>query len=53
VAARRHAIRDITDALAGEALTELPVHRFRLEKIAAAHGAAEGRALGKVVIDLT
>lgn len=53
VAARRHAIRDITDAPAEEALAELPVHRFRLEKIAAAHEAVEGRALGKVVIDLT
>jgi NADPH2:quinone reductase len=52
-AARRHAIRDITDALADGALTELPVHRFRLEDIAAAHEAVEGRALGKVIIELT
>ena len=51
--ARRHAIRDITDALAEGALTELPVHRFRLEDIAAAHEAVEGRALGKVIIELT
>jgi NADPH2:quinone reductase len=51
--ARRHAIRDITDAIQEGALTELPVHRFRLEDIAAAHEAVEGRALGKVIIELT
>jgi NADPH2:quinone reductase len=33
--------------------TELPVHRFRLDDIAAAHEAVEGRALGKVIIELT
>jgi hypothetical protein len=29
------------------------VHRFRLEDIAAAHEAVEGRALGKVIVELT
>jgi NADPH2:quinone reductase len=43
---------DITGALEDGALTGLPVHRFPLDDVAAAHEAVEGRAMGKVVIDL-
>jgi NADPH:quinone reductase len=48
----REAVSDITAALAEQALTELPVHRFPLEEIAAAHEAVEHHAVGKVLIDL-
>jgi NADPH:quinone reductase len=41
---------DITAALTAGALTELPVHRFPLREIAAAHEAAEGGAVGKVIV---
>jgi NADPH:quinone reductase len=50
--ALRQAVVDITDALKAGALTGLPVHRFRLDDCAAAHEAVEGRAVGKVIIDL-
>jgi NADPH:quinone reductase len=40
----------ITRALEDGALTELPVTRFPLEQIAAAHDAVEAGALGKVVV---
>jgi NADPH:quinone reductase len=50
--ALRQAAGDITRALAEGALTELPVHRFLLEEIAAAHEAVEAGVTGKVVIDL-
>jgi NADPH2:quinone reductase len=33
------------------ALTELPVTRFRLDQVAAAHDAVEAGAIGKVVVD--
>ena len=45
------AVRDITAALAAGALTELPVTRFPLDEIAAAHETVEGGAVvGKVLI---
>jgi NADPH2:quinone reductase len=40
----------VTSALADGALTELPVHRFGLTEIAAAQEAAEGGAVGKVIV---
>lgn len=44
------AVADITAALTAGALTELPVHRFPLGEVAAAHEAAEGHAIGKVLV---
>jgi NADPH2:quinone reductase len=44
------AAADISAALADGALTELPVHRFALDDIVAAHQAAEQGPLGKVLI---
>jgi NADPH:quinone reductase len=46
------AAADITSALAAGELTGLPVHRFPLAEIAAAHEAAEGGAVGKVIVTL-
>jgi NADPH2:quinone reductase len=43
---------EITAALAAGALTELPVHRFALEDIAAAQDAVEAGAVGKVLVDI-
>jgi len=51
-AALRQAADDITAALTEGALTALPVHHFRLDDCAVAHEAVEGRAVGKVIIDL-
>ena len=51
-AALLRAVGDVTAALEAGALTALPMHRFQLDDIAAAHEAVEGRAVGKVVIDL-
>jgi NADPH2:quinone reductase len=45
------AVTDITAALRAGALTELPVHRFPLEEIVAAHEAAESGAVGKVIVE--
>jgi NADPH2:quinone reductase len=50
--ALRQATRDITAALANGVLTELPMHRYRLDDIAAAHDAVQGGVVGKVIIDL-
>jgi NADPH2:quinone reductase len=50
--ARSQAVADITAALNDGALSELPVHRFPLDDIAAAHEAAEAGVVGKVVIDV-
>jgi NADPH2:quinone reductase len=50
--ALRQAVTDITAALEAGALTGLPVHRFALDDIVAAHEAVEGRAVGKVVVGL-
>jgi NADPH2:quinone reductase len=44
------AVADITAALARGALTELPIRRFPLSEIAAAHEAAESGVTGKVVV---
>jgi NADPH2:quinone reductase len=44
------AVADITDALREGALTPLPVHRFRLDDIAAAHEAVEKGVTGKVLV---
>jgi NADPH2:quinone reductase len=48
--ALRQAARDITSALAEGALTELPVIKFPLNEIAAAHEAVERGAVGKVLV---
>jgi NADPH2:quinone reductase len=48
--ALRQAAADITAALTEGALTELPVHRFGLPDIVAAHEAVEAGALGKVLV---
>jgi len=50
--ALRQAAADITAALEEGALTGLPVHHFGLDDCATAHEAVEGRAVGKVIIDL-
>ncbi len=42
--------RDITAALARGALTELPVTRYPLDEIVAAHGAVEAAAVGKILV---
>ncbi|MBV9161107.1 MAG: NADPH:quinone reductase [Pseudonocardiales bacterium] len=46
------AAADITAALRGGALSPLPVHRFSLDQVAAAHDAVEAGVVGKVLIDL-
>jgi NADPH2:quinone reductase len=51
-AAKRQAVRDITQALRDEALTGLPTRRFSLDDIEAAHDAVEGGFVGKVLVDL-
>jgi NADPH:quinone reductase len=51
-AAVQQATSDIDEALEAHALTELPVIRFPLEQIAAAHDAVEQRAVGKVLVDV-
>jgi NADPH2:quinone reductase len=51
LAALDAAVTDITAALRAGALTELPVHRFPLEEIVAAHEAAESGAVGKVIVE--
>jgi NADPH2:quinone reductase len=50
--ALRAAIADVTRALEDGALTTLPIHRFALDRVAEAHDAVEGGAVGKVLIDL-
>ena len=46
------AVADISAALAAGALTELPVTRFPLDQIVAAHEAVEAGAVGKVVVEI-
>jgi NADPH:quinone reductase len=46
------AVTDIGAALAAGALTELPVIRFPLDQIVAAHEAVEAGAVGKVVLEI-
>jgi len=50
VAALERAAADITAALAAGDLTGLPVRKFPLDAIAAAHEAAETGAVGKVIV---
>jgi NADPH2:quinone reductase len=49
-AALDRAVADITAALAGGDLTGLPVRKFPLDAIAAAHEAAESGAVGKIIV---
>jgi len=44
------AVADTSAALADGALTELPITRYGLDDIAAAHDAVEGGAVGKVIV---
>lgn len=46
------AAADISKALQGGGLTELPIIRFPLDQVAAAQEAVEGGAVGKVVIEI-
>ncbi|MQA75202.1 MAG: zinc-binding dehydrogenase [Solirubrobacterales bacterium] len=46
------AVSEVSEALAAGALSELPAHRFTLDRIAAAHDAVEAGAVGKVLVDL-
>lgn len=46
------AVADIGRALQAGALTELPVTRFGLEEVAAAHDAVEAGAVGKVCVEI-
>jgi NADPH2:quinone reductase len=48
--ALRRAAEDINAALTAGALTGLPVHRFGLADIVAAHEAAEAGPVGKVLV---
>ena len=48
----RTAAQRITDAVAAGALTALPVHRFPLVEVAAAHEAVESGVTGKVLVDI-
>jgi NADPH2:quinone reductase len=48
--ALHEAASDISDALAAGALTELPVTRFSLDEVAAAHDAVQAGAVGKVLV---
>jgi NADPH:quinone reductase len=45
------AVHDVTAAVADGALTELPLHRFPLDRMADAHAAVEAKAVGKVVVE--
>ncbi len=51
-AAVAEAVSDVSAALAGGVLSELPEHRFALRDIAAAHDAVEQGAVGKVLVDV-
>ncbi len=48
--ALHRAANDITTALTSGALTELPMHKFDLDDIAAAHDAVQNGAVGKVLV---
>jgi NADPH2:quinone reductase len=49
-AALDQAAADVTGALAAGDVTGLPVHKFPLERIAAAHEAAEASVTGKIIV---
>jgi len=51
-AALQAATESVNAALAAGALSELPVHSFRLDDIAAAHDAVQRGITGKVLVDL-
>ena len=48
----RTAAQQVTAAVAAGALTALPVHRFGLDEVVAAHEAVESGATGKVLVDV-
>ena len=50
ISALEQAAADITAALAAGELTGLPVRKFQLAEIAAAHEAAESSVVGKVIV---
>lgn len=50
--AQQAAVAEITRALEAGALQPLPVHRFALDDIAAAHDAVREGAVGKVLVDI-
>jgi NADPH2:quinone reductase len=50
--ARRAAVTEIAQAIGAGALTLLPIHRFPLGEVAAAHNAVEAGAVGKVLVDI-
>ena len=50
--AKAAAVADITRALQDGALTTLPLHRYALSEIAAAHDAVKGGVVGKVLVDI-
>ena len=50
--ALRQAVEDTSQALRENVLTELPEHRFPLERIADAHDAVENGAVGKVFVEI-
>ena len=50
--ALRQAIDDVSSALSDGVLSELPGHRLPLERIADAHDAVEGGAIGKVFVEI-
>jgi NADPH2:quinone reductase len=51
--ALRAAVDQVSVALADGALTALPVRRFALDDVVAAHEAVESGTGGKVLLDLT
>ena len=51
-AAADEAVAEISRALHAGALTELPVTRFPLDQVAAAHDAVEAGAVGKVLLEI-
>ena len=50
VAALERAAADVTAALAAGDLTGLPVHKYPLDDIVAAHEAAEAGVVGKIIV---
>ena len=50
--ALQRAVAGVSEALAATALSELPVHRFPLERCAAAHDAVEHGVVGKVLLQV-